>query len=123
MASAQTRTDDEGAVRSGGAAAGATGRHPASADASDPVRRAWQRMVADLQPPSPGARTPGELAETAKAHGRDAGAVDRLTHLFQTVRYGRHSPEECADEARRLADRVAGEDSLDSPDTPDEVQR
>ncbi|WP_256296944.1 DUF4129 domain-containing protein [Haloarchaeobius salinus] len=103
-----------------------TARHPASVPATDPVRRAWQRMVADLQPPSPGARTPDEFAERAKADGRDPDAVDRLTRLFQAVRYGRRRSDEHADEARRLADRVAGADAPDPPDArdaPDEVDR
>jgi hypothetical protein len=100
-----------------------TGRHPAGGVATDPVRRAWQRMVADLRPPSPGARTPGEFADTAKADGRDPDAVDRLTRLFHEVRYGRRRPDECADEARRLADRVAGSDEPDSPADTEEVRR
>jgi hypothetical protein len=116
-------TDPSGAEEpkhAGGERARATGRHPASAAATDPVRRAWQRMVADLEPPSPGARTPGEFADTAKGEGREPDAVDRLTRLFRAVRYGPDSPDECADEARRLADRVAGEDGAEPPE---EVQR
>jgi hypothetical protein len=99
------------------------GDHPAGAAADDPVRRAWQRMVADLRPPSPGARTPGEFADTAKAAGRDPDAVDRLTRLFQAVRYGRREADECTDEARRLADRAAGDETAVSTDGAAEVER
>jgi hypothetical protein len=99
------------------------GDHPASVAADDPVRRAWQRMVADLWPPSPGARTPGEFADTARAAGRDPDAVDRLTGLFQRVRYGRRDPQEHTDEARQLADRATDDETPVSTDGTAGVER
>ncbi|MFC4408681.1 DUF4129 domain-containing protein [Haloarchaeobius iranensis] len=111
LASRGGRSGDDERPTPGGERHREAGEHPASAPADDPVRQAWQRMVADLRPPSPGARTPGEFADTAKDAGRDPDAVDRLTSLFRAVRYGRREPDECRDEARRLADRAAGDET------------
>lgn len=94
-------------------------RHPADGTADDPVRRAWQRMVADLHPSSPGSRTPAEFADAAKDSGRDPDAVDRLTRLFRAVRYGRRDPADCADEATTLADRVVGEGTVADDGDPE----
>ena len=111
LSSGGGRPGDDEHSTPGGEPKREVGDHPASAPSDDPVRRAWQRMVADLRPPSPGTRTPGEFADTAKDAGRDPDAVDRLTSLFQAVRYGRREPDECTDEAQRLAERVADDET------------
>ncbi|WP_439027279.1 DUF4129 domain-containing protein [Haloarchaeobius sp. DT45] len=80
--------------------------HPADRPASDPVHRAWQRMVRGLDLSAPASRTPGEFASAAIEAGRDADAVRRLTHLFERVRYGDDDPSDHATCATELATRA-----------------
>ncbi|MFC6955540.1 DUF4129 domain-containing protein [Halorubellus litoreus] len=80
--------------------------HPASRDASDEVTRAWQRVVASVTTPAPGARTPREFVRAASDDGVDASAFARLTELFERVRYGDADSDREAERARSLAARA-----------------
>ncbi len=87
-----------------------TGRpHPADLPATDPVTRAWQQMVGDLDLPRPASRTPGEFARAAIDAGRDAAAVRQLTRLYEQVRYGGADPTDHAETAADLASTAEAE--------------
>lgn len=52
------------------------------------VYRAWKRMTELLDVAEPATSTPGEFAAAAIDAGFEPAAVDELTSLFETVRYG-----------------------------------
>lgn len=84
------------------------------ADFENEVYRAWAEMTDPLSVDSPAASTPGEFANAAAAAGMDPADVDRLTDLFERVRYGGASPtperERAAVETlRRIEATYAGE--------------
>lgn len=82
---------------------------------SNEITRAWTelRRRVDDDP----CRTPGELAREAIDREQPAEAVETLTDLFETVRYGDGEPT--ADRERRAraaADRLGGSDRLSGED-------
>ncbi|WP_227133614.1 DUF4129 domain-containing protein [Halorubellus salinus] len=96
-------TDDDG---EGDEGARSVAVHPAARQASDEVGRAWQRVVASVSLPAPAARTPREFVRAADAEGVDASAFERLTAVFERVRYGDADPAREAERARSLAARA-----------------
>lgn len=58
------------------------------------VYRAWAEMTAELEVDRPHSSTPGEFASVAVDAGMVPEDVDRLTKLFEEVRYGGRAPTE-----------------------------
>lgn len=83
-----------------GGASGAPGDRPPPAP-DDGVARAWYRMVERLDTRNRESRTPAELARRAIDEGMHPDAVQELTALFRTVRYGADRPT--TDRERRAA--------------------
>jgi len=80
------------------------------------VYRAWAEMTDHLSVDHPESSTPAEFAAAAVEAGMDADDVDRLTAVFEEVRYGGFDPtpdrEETAVETlRRIESAYAGESS------------
>ncbi|WP_323675581.1 DUF4129 domain-containing protein [Halorubellus sp. PRR65] len=88
--------------------------HPATRRASNEVARAWQRAVASVSMPAPGARTPREFLRATERV--DANAFERLTELFERVRYGDVDPAPEGERARSLAARAVANDGGDVDD-------
>ncbi len=66
----------------------AADRIEASGDFENEVFRAWREMTRPLSVPKPQSSTPAEFADAAVAAGMNDGDVERLTELFDEVRYG-----------------------------------
>ncbi len=66
----------------------AADRLEASGDFENEVYRAWREMTRPLNVPRPQSSTPREFAEAAVGAGMNGDDVDRLTELFDEVRYG-----------------------------------
>jgi hypothetical protein len=84
-----------------------------NADVDNAVYRAWWEMTSLLQVPKPDSATPGEFADAAVDLGMDECDVERLTELFEEVRYGRRdaaSREERAVETLRSIETAYGDD-------------
>lgn len=78
---------DDGAARSGDAGrSAATG--PPDAAVTNEVYRAWAALADRVDVGAPETTTPGEYAESAVDAGLNRAAVERLTGLFEAVRYG-----------------------------------
>lgn len=90
--------------------------HPAALEASDAVGRAWQRAAAAVSVSAPGARTPREFVRAAEDEPGDATAFERLTAVFERVRYGDADPDREAERARSLATRALADDGDDAAD-------
>lgn len=80
------------------------------------IYRAWAEMTEHLAVDSPVSSTPTEFATTAVEAGMDSGDVDRLTTLFEEVRYGDAAATEEREAAavetlRRIESAYAGDDS------------
>ncbi|MFT4891933.1 MAG: hypothetical protein ACI9YT_002870 [Halobacteriales archaeon] len=58
------------------------------------VYRAWAEMTTELEVDHPRSSTPGEFARVAVDAGMAQEDVDRLTELFEAVRYGGRAPTE-----------------------------
>ncbi|HKL29192.1 MAG TPA: DUF4129 domain-containing protein [Natrialbaceae archaeon] len=56
------------------------------------VYRAWAEMTTELEVDRPRSSTPGEFASVAVEAGMTPDDVDRLTELFEEVRYGGRAP-------------------------------
>ncbi|MFT4958108.1 MAG: hypothetical protein ACI9PP_002168, partial [Halobacteriales archaeon] len=56
------------------------------------VYRAWAEMTTELEVEHPSSSTPSEFAMAAVDAGMDRNDVDRLTELFEEVRYGGFDP-------------------------------
>ncbi|WP_169302433.1 DUF4129 domain-containing protein [Halorientalis salina] len=77
------------------------------AEATNDVYRAWQRLVDRVEVAGPETTTPREYARRAVEDGFDPEAVDRLTDLFDRVRYGDAPPTERREQqARDAAERL-----------------
>ena len=72
-------------------------------DPSNDVYGAWVELVRRVEVPRHGTMTPRELARVAIEEGFDREAVESLTAVFETVRYGETPPssehESCAQAA------------------------
>jgi hypothetical protein len=80
------------------------------------VYRAWAEMTAELEIDRPESSTPGEFATVAVDAGMAPEDVDRLTELFEEVRYGGHAPTDDREQAavetlRRIESRYSDEGS------------
>ena len=99
--------------------------HPATRPASNDVVRAWQRAVERVSVPAPAARTPREFLRAAKGEdargARDPAAFERLTAIFERVRYGDVDPSEAAERAHSLARRAVDEPDADYEDVGPET--
>lgn len=85
---------------------------PPDAPATNGVYRAWASLTERVPGAVPATRTPRSVARDAVDAGFDGDAVDRLTALFERVRYG---PAAATDERERaareaLADATDGEE-------------
>jgi hypothetical protein len=104
----------------------AADRIESTADLENEVYRAWQEMTRPLNVDHPRSSTPAEFAAAATAAGMNRGDVDRLTELFDEVRYGgREATAEREREAvsllRSIEDQYAAvEEAADLPDTADD---
>lgn len=111
-------TDEDGqdpaAVAAIGRVAGETAdRIDGSETLDNEVYRAWREMVDHLQVDRPDATTPGEFADAAVEAGMARDDVERLTGLFEAVRYGGAEPtgerEQAAVETLRRIEREYAE--------------
>ncbi|UPV98993.1 DUF4129 domain-containing protein [Halorussus gelatinilyticus] len=106
--------DDGTDVRAVGRAAGeAADRIETTTDVDNEVFRAWREMTDHLDVPNPRSSTPSEFAAAAVEAGMAREDVDRLTTLFEEVRYGGESPterreEQALDALRRIEREYAG---------------
>lgn len=89
-------------------------------DPTNEVYRAWLEMVDRLDIDRTDATTPGEYARRARRLDVDTDAVDRLTALFERVRYGGADPEPLADEARTALAAIPGETGQNRTETTTE---
>ncbi|MFC4449114.1 DUF4129 domain-containing protein [Halorussus aquaticus] len=109
--------DDTGDVRAVGRAAGeAADRIEDATDVDNEVFRAWREMTDHLDVANPAASTPAEFAGAAVEAGMAREDVDRLTSLFEEVRYGGESATEereqqALDALRRIEREYAGRPS------------
>jgi hypothetical protein len=107
--------DDATDVRAVGRAAGeAADRIETATDVDNEVFRAWREMTDHLDVANPQSSTPAEFAAVAVEAGMAREDVDRLTALFEEVRYGGESPteereEQALDALRRIEREYAGE--------------
>ncbi|WP_435180052.1 DUF4129 domain-containing protein [Halorussus sp. AFM4] len=124
-------------VRAVGRAAGeAADRIEDATDVDNEVFRAWREMTDHLDVRNPAASTPAEFAAAAVDAGMAREDVDRLTALFEEVRYGGEAPTEererqALDALRRIEREYAGgpgsegrpqdrsDDPTDDPDPTD----
>jgi len=85
----------------------ATGVGPTVPDApaDNEVYRAWRAMVTELDVPYGETTTPREFAREAIAAGADSEPIERLTDLFDRVRYGDAAPT--AERERAARDALA----------------
>jgi hypothetical protein len=72
----------------GRAAGRAADRLETTDDFENEVFRAWAEMTRPIDVERPDASTPAEFATAATEAGMDSADVDRLTTLFEEVRYG-----------------------------------
>ncbi|SEN48338.1 protein of unknown function [Halorientalis persicus] len=86
----------------GGGEEGTTMPVPDAA-ADNEVYRAWRTMVTELDVPYGETTTPREFAREAVRTGADTEPVERLTDLFDRVRYGAAEPTEDREERARDA--------------------
>ncbi|MEY7848171.1 DUF4129 domain-containing protein [Natrarchaeobius sp. A-rgal3] len=94
-----------------GAAAGrAAERIEATRDVDNEVYRAWLEMTRPLEVDRPETSTPGEFASAAVDAGLEREDVDRLTALFEDVRYGQaETTDEMESRAIAVLRRIEGE--------------
>lgn len=76
------------------------------------VYRAWAEMTTELEVDHPRSSTPAEFATAAIEAGMNRSDVDRLTELFEEVRYGGFDPtaereREAIETLRRIEDAYA----------------
>lgn len=67
---------------------GPTAAGPSGAATTNEVYRAWATLTGRVEMARPESATPGEYARAAIAAGLDRETVERLTDLFEAVRYG-----------------------------------
>ena len=102
-------------VQAVGRAAGeAADRIETSTDVDNEVFRAWREMTDHLDVPNPESSTPAEFAAAAVEAGMAREDVDRLTSMFEEVRYGGESPTEereqqALEALRRIEREYAGD--------------
>ncbi|WP_276300203.1 DUF4129 domain-containing protein [Halorussus lipolyticus] len=107
--------DDSTDVAAVGRAAGeAADRIETTTDVDNEVFRAWNEMTDHLDVPNPRSSTPAEFAGAAVDAGMAREDVDRLTSLFEEVRYGGEAPteereEQALEALRRIEDEYAGD--------------
>ncbi|UPV72914.1 DUF4129 domain-containing protein [Halorussus limi] len=117
--------DDGTDVRAVGRAAGeAADRIETATDVDNEVFRAWREMTDHLDVANPRSSTPSEFAAAAVEAGMAREDVDRLTTLFEEVRYGGESPteqreEQALDALRRIEREYAGRAEMFRDDTAD----
>ena len=86
---------EEDALAAIGASAGeAADQLESSATVDNEVYRAWTEMVGHLDLDRPEVRAPAEFRDAAVDAGMEPEDVDRLTELFEEVRYGGAPPTE-----------------------------
>jgi hypothetical protein len=100
----------------GRAAGRAADRIERSGEFENEVYRAWAEMTDPLDVDHPEASTPAEFAAAAAEAGIDPDDVERLTDLFERVRYGGTEPTEAVESEavetlRRIEATYAGEES------------
>jgi hypothetical protein len=83
------------------------------------VYRAWAEMTAELDVDRPDSSTPGEFATEAVEAGMAPEDVDRLTDLFEKVRYGGRDPtadreQRAIETLRRIEDQYVDEGGEES---------
>lgn len=97
------------------AAAAADRLEEHNADVDNEVYSAWRDMTALLRVPKPESSTPGEFAEAAVEAGLDEDDVQRLTQLFEEVRYGKRDPEAREERALEVFRSIEAEYGTDGP--------
>lgn len=112
---------DVGAV--GRAAGRAADRLETGDEFENDVYRAWAEMTSELDVEHPRSSTPSEFAMAAVEAGMNRNDVDRLTNLFEEVRYGGFDPtskreREAIDTLRRIEDQYAGVDAETTGSSP-----
>ncbi len=81
------------------------------------VYRAWRRMIEQADIDDDQTRTPTELIDPIVETGRDRTAVQALTTLFKTTRYGTTPPSPAREErAKELLERIE-QDQEDNAET------
>ena len=107
--------DEEPDVAAVGRAAGeAADRIEETTDVENEVYRAWREMTTHLDVANPQSSTPAEFAAAAVEAGMAREDVDRLTSMFEEVRYGGESPTEereqqALEALRRIEREYAGD--------------
>ncbi|MFT4889571.1 MAG: hypothetical protein ACI9YT_000481 [Halobacteriales archaeon] len=120
--SSETKTPEptpspEADVEAVGRAAGrAADRLETGDEFENDVYRAWAEMTTELEVEHPRSSTPSEFAMAAVEAGMNRNDVDRLTNLFEAVRYGGFDPtsareREAIETLRRIEDQYAGVDA------------
>jgi hypothetical protein len=95
--------DAEDVAEVGRLAGEAADRIEDAGDFENQVFRAWREMTRPLNVDHPRSSTPAEFAAAARAAGMSGDHVDRLTELFDEVRYGgREATPEREEEAVSL---------------------
>lgn len=83
--------------------------------ADNKIYQAWKKMTEEVDIPRPQTSAPREYAEKAIEEGKHPRAVERLTALFEEIRYGTKQPtpesETQAEEALEEITREANEDT------------
>lgn len=86
-----------------------------SVAADNKIYQAWKKMTEEVDISRPKTSAPREYAEKAIEEGKHPGAVERLTDLFEEIRYGTRQPtpetETQAEEALEEITRETNEDS------------
>nr|WP_282594205.1 DUF4129 domain-containing protein [Halorientalis brevis] len=101
------RAESEAELALGPDRAGATDWEVPDAAVTNDVYRAWQQLVERVDVADPETTTTREYARRAVDAGLDAAAVERLTELFDQVRYGDAAPTETREQqARDAAERL-----------------
>jgi len=89
-------------------------------DVDNAVYRAWWEMTSMLAMPNPDSATPGQFADAAVDLGMDECDVERLTELFEEVRYGRRDAASREERALDVLRNIEAEYG-NGGDTPDDA--
>lgn len=121
VASPEDELADDSLARPPGAvlaevAGAAADRIETTGDVENEVYRAWREMTAPLDVTSPESSTPAEFRRAAVDAGMDREHVDKLTAVFEAVRYGGYEAtaereREAVQALRRIEDVYGGGES------------
>lgn len=83
--------------------------------ADNKIYQSWKKMTQEIDLPRPNATAPREYAEKAIEEGKHADAVQRLTHLFEEIRYGTTQPTpETEKQAVQALEQITDEENEDT---------